>query len=142
MGRSIRAVATLVLLVGPASTARGDGLGRAGYEALAAMGISLVIGGLALSLAIILGGLMLVRGRRSQSRSAGAWRGIGSLALVGVLLSVGVPILTAWFGLMTALVVGALALVLVAFLGGIGLVRQHRRPHGRIRAGETEPGEA
>jgi hypothetical protein len=140
MRSSIRAVATLVLSVWPVATARADGLGRAGYEALASIGISLVIGGLALSLAMILGGIMLVRGRWYHPWPAGVWRPIGFLALFGVMVTVGGPILTAWFGLTIAMVIVGVALFLVVILGGFWLVRQHQRKGGRIRQEEMGPG--
>jgi hypothetical protein len=129
----IPAVAALVLSVWPVATARADGLGPAGYEALAGIGISLVIGGLALSVAVILGGITLVRRCRNHSWPPGAWRRIGFVTLLGVLVIVGGPILTVEFGLTTAMVIVGLVLILAMLLGSLGLVRQQRRRGGRIR---------
>jgi hypothetical protein len=140
MRRSITTtVAALVLCHWSIGTARGDGLGRTGYETLAGIGLSLVVGGLALSLAIILAGVLLIRGYRSHPSRPGVWGRVGFLALFGILVIVGGPILTIGFGLTTALVIGALVLLLATILGVLGWVRQHRRRDGRIGPGEIGP---
>jgi hypothetical protein len=140
MRRSIPVVVTLVLSVCPVATARGDGLGRTGYETLAGIGISLIIGGLALSVAVILGGIALVRRCRNHSWPAGAWRRIGFVTLLGVLVIVVGPILTVQFGLTTAMVIVGLVLLLAMILGGLALALQQRRIGGRIRHDEMGAG--
>jgi len=96
MRKCIHAVAMLVLLFSAVATARADGLGARGFELIAGFGISLVIGGLAIAAAVIVGGFLLIRGRRYHSPPVRAWRVIGILALLGVLVMVCGPILTVW----------------------------------------------
>jgi hypothetical protein len=57
----LRAVVPLVLPLWFVASARADGLGPNGLYYMAAAGIAVCIGGLAFSLAVIFGGLWLVR---------------------------------------------------------------------------------
>jgi hypothetical protein len=92
MRERIGAAAALVLLVWSVGTARADGLGPRGYQALAGVGISIILGGLLLSVAVILAGFFLVLGPRRRPR--GVWRKIGLLALSAFAIAVGGSILT------------------------------------------------
>jgi hypothetical protein len=66
MRKLIGICAVLVVFLGPVATARADGLGPGGYRFLAAASLGIVIGGVALTVAAVLGGLWLKRHLRSN----------------------------------------------------------------------------
>jgi hypothetical protein len=92
MRSRVRFISPLVLFLLAVASARADGLGPHGLEIMAGIGLSIVIGGLALSAAVVLAGFFLVRGRPRWP--VGVWWKILFLALFGVLVIVSGPFLT------------------------------------------------
>jgi hypothetical protein len=116
MRRWILTAAILLLFLGPAADARADALGPGGYAFLGAMMLSLITGGLLLSLAFIWAGFLLVRGR--ERIPPGSWGGVGWLILAAVVVGVGGPALMGFLFAMGMQPYQAL----VTGLGGLALL--------------------
>jgi hypothetical protein len=93
MQKRIIAIGALILALWPARVARADGLGATGYQILAGLALAVVVGGIAISLAVILGGIWLVRRLRHKDRPrTRAERIMGATAITAAVVAVAIAI--------------------------------------------------